>query len=92
MTKTWKKVPSERTVLDKMNCDLCKKESRKDDWTTQGYDIAETEISIREGTSYPEGGYGTEITFDICIDCFKNKIIPWFKSQGIIGTEKDWDY
>ena len=42
MVKTWKKVPSERTLLDTMTCDLCKKTSSRDDWAIENYEVAET--------------------------------------------------
>jgi len=92
MTKLWKKIPSERTVFDKMNCDLCNKESKQDDWTKQNYDVAETEVSIKEGTSYPEGGYGTEINIDLCMECFTYILIPFLEKQGVKINKKRWDW
>ncbi len=92
MTKLWKKVPSVRTILDEMSCDLCDKKTKHDEWGIQNYEVAETEITIREGFSYPDGGYGTKITIDICTSCFKTKLIPWLIKQGVNIKEEKWDY
>lgn len=83
-------------ILDSVQCDICGKKATTLDWNSGSYQINETQIKIvvrkKEGESYPEGGYGTEYDIDICPDCFKNKLIPWFMSQGARIDEKDWDW
>ena len=74
----------------KMTCDLCKRETKKHDWGEGIFDVDEIEIKRYKGTSYPDGGCGTEIKVDICPDCFENKLVPWLKSQNCAITEKHW--
>lgn len=92
MTKKWKTVERKVKIFDTLTCDMCSKTAKKDNWSTASYDVAETEIQIKEGVSYPEGGYGFEVNIDLCIDCFKNKLIPWLKSQGVPCTIEKWDW
>jgi hypothetical protein len=78
-----------------MTCDLCGRESKanhSDDWGEGNFDIAETEVRLKVGDSYPEGGAGTEIEFDICPKCFRERLIPWLESQGTKVEEKGWDW
>jgi hypothetical protein len=82
--------------LVKRRCDLCGLESTSSDWDAGLYEMNETEISIKikqkEGENYPEGGYGTEYEIDLCPGCFKNRLIPWLKSEGAAVEEKEWDW
>ena len=53
------------------------------DWSKElHYEVKETEIRLKTGSNYPEGGSGEETTIDICPECFTEKLIPWVKSQG----------
>lgn len=78
--------------LVKHYCDICGRETRHLDWATGSYDIKETEIRLREGSSYPEGGSGTSIEVDICPTCFREKLLPWLETQGVQVQETEWDY
>ena len=82
--------------LEKMICDLCSKESIGAGWKNSIWSINETEIEITvrqtEGTNYPEGGFGTEYIIDLCPECFKNRLVPWLKSEGAKVEEKEWDW
>ena len=90
------------TVMEFVKCDFCgadvpKLSANGDwknevDWTTGGFEVCETEISFREGDSYPEGGNWITLRFDICPKCFKEKLIPWAKSQGAEVTEEESDW
>ena len=93
MSKGYKKVTSEveRDVLVAMSCDLCRKTTTKHDWATGFYEVAETTVESKEGTSYPDGGSGTLYDVDICPDCFRDKLIPWLQSQGAAVRETEWD-
>lgn len=71
-------------------CDLCGK-TTTNDWKTSAFDAIETEISMRTGDRYPEGGFGEFTEIDICPDCFTGKLIPWVQSQGGEPTVKEWD-
>ena len=93
-----KTVTSEITVCEEQCCDLCGTKASKPDHLWQGgtYDIDETEIEVtvrqKEGSSYPEGGVGTEIIIDLCPACFKNRLVPGLRSQGAKIEERDWDW
>ena len=82
---------SKKEVLAYIKCELCGAISKRDDWS-QIYNVTEPEVTLREGTNYPEGGCITTTRLDICPNCFKQKLIPWFVAQG--GTprvdENDW--
>lgn len=85
-------------VLVERCCDLCGMKANKNyqDWDAGYYNVNETEVRVevrqREGTSYPEGGSGTEVVIDLCPVCFKDKLIPWIKSQGGKVEAKEWDW
>ena len=85
-----------REVLTKRKCDLCGLESKYSDWKSGKYEVAETEIKItmtqKEGSNYPEGGSGTEYEIDLCPKCFKERLIPWLKSEGVVVKEEEWDW
>lgn len=74
-----------------VTCDICKQEFDDDDWNKGAYEVLETNVSMKTGYLYPEGGNGDEITFDICPYCFKNKLIPALKELGAHPTESKWD-
>lgn len=85
----------EYEALVARSCDICGKQTKgMTDWDHGFYEVNETEISIKikqkEGSNYPSGGNGTEQEVDLCPDCFKDKFIPWLKSQGAKIEEKEW--
>lgn len=80
-------------VEDKIVCDLCGKQGEDGhDWKRGLYDVAETTVQLRNGTRFPEGADITEYDLDICPECFEDKLIPWFKSQGGTVRKKEIDY
>jgi len=87
-----------KKALVEKKCDLCgmAASTEEDSWATSSYKIDETEVRIevrqKDGTGYPEGGWGTEYVADICPDCFRNKLIPWIQSQGCTKERTEWDY
>lgn len=99
MSKIYKDeiIPSKtEKVLIKRKCDLCGLEASTAEWDCGGWDISETHIevsiSLKEGETYPECGQETKYEVDLCPDCFKNKLIPWLKSQGATIEEefREW--
>lgn len=70
-------------------CDLCGG-TTKGNWGG-GFEVHEVEVRIKEGDTYPEFGSGTEIEYDICPTCFKDKLIPWLESQGAETREREWE-
>ena len=86
-TKTVDVPATTRVVVERTTCDLCGQEIK-----SKRFGVDEVEILRREGTSYPEGGSGTECAVDMCGDCFEKKLVPWLESQGakVLRTEWDW--
>lgn len=75
-----------KEVVDKVLCDVCGCDVNRD-WNGRSsyeFDDVEVEITVkrREGESYPEGAWGTEVVIDICPDCFVKKLVPWVESHG----------
>lgn len=82
VTKTVTVPAKTQVVFDYLKCELCENVSYKDDWEPDLYQVCEPSVVLREGYNYP-GDYSVESTvLDICPDCFKKKLIPWFVSQG----------
>jgi len=76
----------QREVLVETICDLCGVVAKGSNWETSSYETAESEIEVKvrckTGFDCPEGGNGDEIIVDICPKCFKEKLVPFLKSQG----------
>ena len=68
-------------------CDLCSKEIK-----ISHDSVEEIQISHKSGWSYPDCGAGDLTEFDVCSQCFKENLIPWFKSQGAEPQVSEWDY
>jgi hypothetical protein len=82
------KVPATtRQVVDRVTCDLCGDVIRK-----KMYSAEEVKVNHRIGNSYPEGGSGTDTSFDICGKCFDERLVPWLQSQGANPRIEDWDW
>lgn len=79
-----------------VTCDLCGRTANNLDWGGGSFEVNETEVSVtvrqKEGSSYPEGGMGTEHNIDLCPQCFKDRLIPWLRSQGAQISQTDWDW
>lgn len=77
-------------------CDLCGAEGKADDWDGVTYSINETEVRVevrqKQGSNYPDCGFGTEIVVDICPRCFKDRLVPWLESQGARVQRREWDW
>lgn len=58
----------------------------------RSYNVDEVIITYRTGTSCPEGGSGDELSVDMCGKCFKEKLLPWFQSQGVEPQKEAWDW
>lgn len=83
-----------REVVDEIKCDLCgagggvPHNLDGTNWAALNYDVDATMITRETGDSFPEGGTNTIETFDICGDCFENKLKPWMASQGALPGSK----
>lgn len=76
-----------RTFVHHKTCDLCAVKISK-----KPYEVSEVSVSYKHGNSYPECGSGAETSFDLCADCFKDKLAPWLISQGAKPTEEEWEF
>ena len=87
---------AEGTRLVETACDLCGAIAKRGNWESSFYEVAEVEVEItvrqKDGSAYPEGGSGTEIVVDICPICFKEKLVPFLRSQGAKIEERGWGF
>jgi hypothetical protein len=72
-------------VVVETTCDICKR-TIKDD----GCDIAEVEVCLRTGKSYPESRGGEILEYDICMSCFRSELMPFMESKGAEPRERIW--
>ena len=83
-------------VLVETTCDICGKVAKRGNWDSATFEVNETELEVtvkqRDGKNYPEGGWGTEVSVDLCPPCFKDKLIPWLESQVAKIERKEWDW
>lgn len=73
-----------------VSCDFCGIESNNDDnWLNESYQFERTEISYTKGSSYP-GDYDVdeEISFDLCPDCFNDRLLP-FMGKNMIKIKQE---
>lgn len=78
-------------VFDHIKCELCGAVSYKEDWEPDQYQVEEPEVLLREGYHYPEDYSVKRTILDICPKCFREKLIPWFETQGgKVRTEGDY--
>lgn len=70
------------------SCDICGANCGTD----ENYAIYEVTVKYREGSNYPDSGWGTETEVDLCSKCFTEKLVPWLKSQGANVVAKEWDW
>lgn len=88
-------IPAEvRTQLDHIKCDLCDATTtRHDNWSgTSSYDINEVTVALKSGTGFPDGGGTESIVIDICPNCFKEKLVPWFIALGGSPRKEEHDW
>lgn len=80
----------EHQQLVSITCDLCQTVTARN-WREDHYDAVETNVRLRTGYNWPEGGSGETTTIDICPKCFETKLIPWVKEHGGEPTVKEWE-
>ncbi len=77
-------------------CDLCGRKAKDKDWDAGAYEINETDVRVevrqKDGSSFPEGGCGTELNIDLCPPCFTGRLVPWLISQGAKIEQREWDW
>ena len=93
--RTMKTLTYTRTkeVVDTMTCDLCGRIEHSTLWSPKDHDnVQEVSVKYKHGSAYGEEGDGVTTSFDVCPDCFENKLVPWFSSQNIVPTTTYWEY
>lgn len=75
-------------------CDICGKTAKRPyggDWDTEStYDVSRSVVECEEGSSFPEGRMTKTVSFDICPECFHEKLVPAMLALGAApATEKD---
>ncbi len=70
-----------KTNSTKYFCDICKKQIKSDP-----YDIENVTIEAETGYSYPDDTSVTTIEFDVCLNCFNEKLRPFIESFGATPT------
>lgn len=86
-----RKVESERRVLAGVTCDICGRKATSDDWSEESYGVDEIRIERRHGQQFPEGDFTVLSSFDLCPDCWENKLLPWMQEQGATPSDVDYD-
>jgi hypothetical protein len=88
--KTYRKIVSTitQTELDSHICDFC---SKKIVESPGAYEVSTASVKMSIGINYPEDSYGETTSVDICVECFKGKLMPWAESQGAKFYKKDWN-
>ena len=98
MARTYKEVKTTTTHkrLDVLSCDLCGAVAIDAEWERGVWSVGGTtvmvEVSQEEGQSYPDGGSGTKYEIDLCPVCFKDRLVPWLRSEGAVIEEVGWDW
>lgn len=76
-----------KRVLDKTTCDICHKKIIVD-----SFEVNTVTVSHKTGSSYPEGGNGDLVEYDICSSCFTERVRPFLSALGASPTESEWDW
>jgi len=84
-----KKIPAvNKSVVDKTICDICK----NDVYDVGEYNSQYSEMYMKQGDVWPEGGQMKGYEVDLCVSCFENRLVPWLRSQGAELDEIVYDY
>lgn len=77
-------------------CDVCRTPASDpgSGWRNGYYQVSKTvcEVKCEEGAVYPEGGNTTATSYDICPECFIEKLVPLLRGLGAEPTIKEIDY
>jgi hypothetical protein len=84
--KTIPETVRQKTVVDKVICDICKNSIEPE----SNYDYSEVNIEAVLGSAYPDSDCRTLYIIDVCPNCFMNKVKPLIeKEYGIEFREID---
>ena len=82
------------TIVVKTVCDLCGVEGLTDNpWAEGSFDVEEVTISYNSGHNWGQDGASyVEEEFDVCPNCWENKIKPMFAEKGVEPRIRNVDY
>lgn len=91
-------VTTVREVAVEVRCDLCgvrayrPRNGEGAEWADTFHDVREVHVSFRTGEAFPESGETKTIRFDICPNCFVERLQAWLVSQGAEPTvvKRSW--
>jgi len=90
------KVTREVAVVTAISCDICKKAGRLSDQSFGDVDdlsdVAECEVSCTTGEQGYDYGDKTILRYDVCPDCFREKIMPLFEAHGAVARVEEVSY
>lgn len=81
--------------LESVSCDLCGKKNsniHESEWNKDSHQTLDTRIEMRNGQWNKDDGYCEETRYHLCSDCFKNKLMKWFKDQGVAETRVKYEW
>lgn len=77
-----------KRVVDHKTCDVCNRKI-----APEPYRADEAEVICNVGTSYPEGGSGYKLEFDICVGCFEHRLVPLMAEHlGAKVNRTEWNW
>ena len=81
----------EETDVVRITCDLCKRTIKGHSWAkSSASNVAESTVSLKTGFWFPDGGNGELVEFDICPDCFENRLVGALLQMGAEPTTTEW--
>lgn len=84
-TTTIEQVPATTREHHEIKCDLCGK-----DFAEKYGEVAEASVWCETGERFGgEAANITRISFDVCVECFRSKLVPWFAEHRVTPRESD---
>lgn len=81
------------TVVDFTACDICERPNKSRKVGIDTCDLSYVDIRFQDVESdYPECQSGETYTYDICEDCFKEKVMPALEGLGALPTITKYHY
>ena len=81
------------TEITAITCDICRRATSGEVWTNGDkiYGAGKTQVFLEIGEYLPDCSNGELIEFDICPDCFRDKLMPVLQALGAKPTISEWD-
>ncbi len=78
-------------------CDICGhtvhgRRVVDDEWSEQAYHKEQVTVVMDSGDVYPDNGFGSKLSFDICPECFRTRLVPFLQSLGAVPYVESWEY